>query len=142
MEEIKTNNVTNNPSKTDNLNEIMQNINVKKTDSSKKKSKKISLIFNYIVKHRFWITVISLLIFSIICFALVGYYGKYLFNPIPDAATTNPETYFSMSWWRMYFIMSVLFALIAIYMIFKKYWKGFKSLFKHKTKTKTEKSDK
>ena len=44
MEEIKTNNVTNNPSKTD---------NVKKTDSSKKKSKKISLIFNYIVKHRF-----------------------------------------------------------------------------------------
>lgn len=133
MEEIKTNNVTNNPSKTD---------NVKKTDSSKKKSKKISLIFNYIVKHRFWITVISLLIFSIICFALVGYYGKYLFNPIPHAATTNPETYFSMSWWRMYFIMSVLFALIAIYMIFKKYWKGFKSLFKHKTKTKTEKSDK
>lgn len=133
MEEIKTNNVTNNPSKTD---------NVKKIDSSKKKSKKISLIFNYIVKHRFWITVISLLIFSIICFALVGYYGKYLFNPIPDAATTNPETYFSMSWWRMYFIMSVLFALIAIYMIFKKYWKGFKSLFKHKTKTKTEKSDK
>ena len=82
------------------------------------------------------------MIFSIICFALVGYYGKYLFNPIPDAATTNPETYFSMSWWRMYFIMSVLFALIAIYMIFKKYWKGFKSLFKHKTKTKTEKSDK
>ena len=133
MEEVKTNNVTNNPSKTD---------NVKKTDSSKKKSKKISLIFNYIVKHRFWITVISLLIFSIICFALVGYYGKYFFNPIPDAATTNPETYFSMSWWRMYFIMSVLFALIAIYMIFKKYWKGFKSLFKHKTKTKTEKSDK
>ena len=133
MEEIKTNNVANNPSKTD---------NVKKTDSSKKKSKKISLIFNYIVKHRFWITVISLLIFSIICFALVGYYGKYLFNPIPDAATTNPETYFSMSWWRMYFIMSVLFALIAIYMISKKYWKGFKSLFKHKTKTKTEKSDK
>ena len=133
MEEIKTNNVTNNPSKTD---------NVKKTDSAKQKSKQIAVIFNYIVKHRFWITVISLLIFSIICFALVGYYGKYLFNPIPDAATTNPETYFSMSWWRMYFIMSVLFALIAIYMIFKKYWKGFKSLFKHKAKTKTEKTDK